>query len=110
MYRDKLEKIHIQEVDEYDPQKVFEAIELVYKEVKVLGLKPREMVADITGGTKPMTAGMVLACTPADRHVEYLKPNRTFPDGRADPSGGFTPKLIDLEFFLGTRQTSDQGG
>lgn len=32
-----------------------------------------EIISDITGGTKAMTAGMVLACIPKDHRIEYVE-------------------------------------
>jgi hypothetical protein len=97
-------KTHIKVIDPEDPQSIFQAVEQVYSEAKLFGLSSNEIVADFTGGTKMMTAGMVLACTPADRDVQYMKPLALSPDGRVDLAAGSEPRWVDLNFFLGTRE------
>lgn len=88
--------VRIREVDPEDPRAIFQTMEDIYAEVKALRLKPSEVIADFTGGTKIMTAGMVLACTPADRDVQYMRPLRHLVDGRADPEAGADPIGVDL--------------
>ncbi len=88
--------VRIRTVDPEDPQSVFQKVEEIYQEVKAVHLKPSEVIADFTGGTKIMTAGMVLACTPADRDVEYMRPRQHLADGRADVAAGADPLWVDL--------------
>lgn len=94
-------KMHTKVIDPEDPQSIFQAVAQVYSEAKSLDLSSKEIVADFTGGTKMMTAGMVLACTPADRDVQYMKPLAFLADGRADLTAGSEPRWVDLNFFLG---------
>jgi hypothetical protein len=94
-------KTYVKVIDPEDPQSIFQAVEQVYAQAKHLDLSSKEIVADFTGGTKMMTAGMVLACTPDDRDVQYMKPLRFTPDGRADHIFGAEPRWVDLNFFLG---------
>jgi hypothetical protein len=35
-------------------------------------LPPNEMIADFTGGTKPMSIGMIMACLAGNRPLEYV--------------------------------------
>ncbi|HYV07602.1 MAG TPA: hypothetical protein VFB82_23615 [Blastocatellia bacterium] len=95
-------RMHIKVIDPEDPQSIFQAVEQVYSEAESYGLSAKEMVADFTGGTKMMTAGMVLACTPADRDVQYMKPLAVLGDGKPDISSGSEPRWVDLNFFLGS--------
>ncbi len=44
-------------------------------------LRPDQIIADITGGSKTMTAGMVMACLPYGRPVEYIE-SEYGPDGK----------------------------
>jgi hypothetical protein len=37
-----------------------------------MGLAEQSIVADYTGGTKSMTAGMVLACVSPNRRLQYI--------------------------------------
>jgi len=94
-------RMHIKVIDPEDPQSIFQSVEQVYAEAKAFGLTSKDIVADFTGGTKMMTAGMVLACTPADRDVQYMKPMAFLPDGQADRDAGSEPRWVDLNFFLG---------
>ncbi|MEK6320457.1 MAG: hypothetical protein AABN33_02115 [Acidobacteriota bacterium] len=81
-------RVHIKVIDPEDPQSIFQSVEQVYAEAKSYGLTSKDVVADFTGGAKMMTAGMVLACTPADRDVQYMKPLAFLPDGQPDRSAG----------------------
>jgi hypothetical protein len=47
----------------FDVQETYEAVQRIYLEGALAeGLSPDQVIADFTGGTKMMTAGMVLAC------------------------------------------------
>jgi len=47
----------------FDVQETYEVVQGIYlKEALAEGLSPDQVVADFTGGTRMMTAGMVLAC------------------------------------------------
>lgn len=61
-------------------------------------LKPHEIVADITGGTKSMSIGLAYAGIPSARDVQFLKPRKYTDDGRAIASEGSDPLLIDVNF------------
>jgi len=52
-----------------DAQDTFERVNRVYRES---GFEAREIIADFTGGTKPMTTGMIMACLPPHRELEYV--------------------------------------
>jgi uncharacterized membrane protein YuzA (DUF378 family) len=93
-------RLEDKEVDADDPASVVAAIESVYRQASALKLPNKEMIADITGGTKPMTAAMALACTKANRDMEYLLPRKKDEGGRADPSMGSVPKLLNLRLQL----------
>ena len=106
-YQDRA-RVHINVIDPEDPQSIFQSVEQVYAEAKSFGLHSKDVVADFTGGTKMMTAGMVLACTPADRDVQYMKPMAFLTDGQPDRSAGSGPRWVDLNFFLGKGESRDQ--
>lgn len=99
-YQDRT-RVHIKVIDPEDPQSTFQGVEQVYAEAKSFGLNSKDVVADFTGGTKMMTAGLVLACTPTDRDVQYMKPLAFLTDGQPDRSAGSEPRWVDLNFFLG---------
>jgi hypothetical protein len=52
-----------------DAQDTFDVVNRVYRQS---GLEPGEIIADFTGGTKPMTVGMIMACLPVERELEYV--------------------------------------
>lgn len=96
-----IEVIEIKETFPDDPEGVFKATETAFNRARRRRLRRKEIVADITGGTKLMTTGMVLACTALNGEVEYLMPLGLTADGRADASKGAVPKRVDLSFFVG---------
>ncbi|HEY5868208.1 MAG TPA: hypothetical protein VI542_22040, partial [Candidatus Tectomicrobia bacterium] len=58
-----------------------------YEEARAFGLSERDIIANYTGGTKSMTAGMVLACsTSEERDTEYMKAIEMTPTGIATPT------------------------
>jgi len=85
--------------DEHNPEKIFRLVQSIYDQARTLGLSEKEIIADYTGGTKSMTAGMVLACsTSQDRDAQYMKAKDVTGTGVAKPSAEATPVLIDLNF------------
>lgn len=85
--------------DEDNPQESYYLIRSIYEEGKALGLSEKDIIADYTGGTKSMTAGMVLACSVSEeRDSEYMKAIKMTPSGVAEPSTEATPVLVDLKF------------
>lgn len=83
-----------------DPVAVYLRIDDVYRQASHEGLAEDEVMADYTGGTKSMTAGMVLACTSPRRHLQFMKPRLYKSDGRADSDAGSDPVAIDTRFEL----------
>jgi len=57
----------------YNTQACYQAVRDIYqREAPRLGFMPGEIVADITGGTKPMTVGMLLACMEGGYPIEHV--------------------------------------
>ncbi|MBI3635416.1 MAG: hypothetical protein HY216_04225 [Candidatus Rokubacteria bacterium] len=83
-----------------DPVAVYRRINDVYLETSRRGVAEDDIMADYTGGTKSMTAGMVLACTSPKRHLQFMKPRRYTSEGLADHSAGSDPVAIDIRFEL----------
>ena len=55
----------------------YQAIDRVYStEATQVGLPADQIIADFTGGLKTMTAGMVMACLPHGRQLEYIESDR----------------------------------
>ena len=75
------------------------AVRIFDSEAPAAGLQPHEIVADISGGTKPMTAGMTLARLARDRDMQFMKRLRDAA-GCVLPGGMAEPVRVDTTFFL----------
>ncbi len=59
--------------NEYDASGCYRLVRSVFEVLAgQTGLAPGDVIADMTGGTKPMTAGMVLACTDLKAALEHV--------------------------------------
>ena len=76
-------------------EECYNAVDEVYtSKAALVGLEPDQIIADLTGGLKTMTAGMVLAGLLHDRPLEYVESKR-------DPMTG--------QFIEGTQQVIKVG-
>jgi CRISPR-associated protein (Cas_Cas02710) len=68
-------KVEIYEkgVSPADSQDTFDYVNRIFTRS---GFKADAIIADFTGGTKPMTVGMIMACLPRDRELEYVPFNQ----------------------------------
>jgi len=56
-----------------DPNVIRKIVEAIYKDaIDKYDLEEVDIIADYTGGTKSMTAGLILACTEPSRRLEYI--------------------------------------
>jgi len=55
-----------------DPHYVHQLVDAVYENAEAKGLSESEVIADYTGATKGMTAGILLACLSPDRPLQYI--------------------------------------
>lgn len=60
------------EVSPGDAQDTFDHVNRIFR---IAGFTEDEIIADFTGGTKPMTVGMIMACLPRERDLEYVPYN-----------------------------------
>jgi hypothetical protein len=60
------------EVSPGDAQDTFDHVNRIFR---ISGFSAEEVIADFTGGTKPMTVGMIMACLPRERDLEYVPYN-----------------------------------
>lgn len=67
-------EVHEDGVSPADSQDTYDYVNRVFKRS---GFEPDEIIADFTGGTKPMTVGMIMACLPRDRELEYVPFNQS---------------------------------
>lgn len=93
-------QFHLKDLeDEDNPQQSYYLVRSIYEEARAFGLSERDVIADYTGGTKSMTAGMVLACsTSEERDTEYMKALQVTPAGIATPTTQAVPVMVDLNF------------
>ena len=92
-------RLHPVYIAQPDMQAVHEAVRAVFeREAAEEGLTPDQIVADITGGTKPMTAGMVLAALTTGSTLEYVESER---DAQGQPvPGTLYVALVDTTFHV----------
>lgn len=103
-YRNQIPNIYHGElgylVDPDQLQATYDAVVRIFdREALIAGLQPHEIVADISGGSKAMTAGVVLACLARDRDMQFLKMVRD-DNGRILPNTPPEPVRVDTTFFL----------
>jgi hypothetical protein len=83
----------------YDPAKVYEKIESIFADLPE-GITEKDVISDYTGGTKSMTAGMILSCALPSRDLQVLKPKVFKSDGTADRNKGEESIGIDIHFKI----------
>ena len=75
-----------------------QVLRIYEEELPQRGLKAEEIIADITGGQKPMTAGMALACLAKNLDMQYMKARRN-EQGEPDLTVPPEPVKIDTTFI-----------
>ncbi len=65
-------RIYDRGVSPADSQDTFDYVNRLFRNSPY---SPDELIADFTGGTKPMSVGMIMACLPAERALEYVSLN-----------------------------------
>lgn len=93
----KVEVIALSDAD--DPRQAFDVVQGIYASLPLLGLAPREVICDYTGGTKSMTSGMVLACASHGYPLAFMKPDRYDAAGHAAGGARSLPRLVNLDFY-----------
>jgi hypothetical protein len=92
-------RLHPVYIEQLDTQAAYEAVSLIFsREAVEEGLTPAQVMADITGGTKPLTAGMLLATLAVDGGLEYVESNRD--DKGEVVTGTQRVVLVDTKFYL----------
>src|ERR1700730_11719136 len=76
--------IHPDGVSPSDSHATFDYVNRVFRKAN-----PEDVIADFTGGTKPMSVGMIMACLPRQRALEYVALN-----SKKESEG---PVLIDYQ-------------
>jgi len=90
-----------------DVQAAYRAVrEILEREAGEVGLTADEVIADITSGTKPLTAGMVLAALTCGGTLEYVQSRR---DAQGHVIEGTQQVvLLDMDFYLTTTQNGTE--
>ena len=93
-------QIEVVKIDDVDPHQVFDAVNRVYQAARELPspLSEGDIVADLTGGSKPMTVGVALACATSGRRLQYLQARQHDDTGRAVKESGSDPIAVRLDF------------
>lgn len=79
----------------YDTQSCYNVVRHIYERgTQDVGIPPQNIIADITGGTKPMTMGMIVACIEGDLPIEHVP---TKFDSSNNPMGPLPPIEIRLK-------------
>jgi len=78
--------------DPNDSKHIKEKIDSIYKNLPG-NLEATDIIADITAGNKPMTAGMILSCLHSERNIEYIEQS----ERRALIEVDIRPKLTGVE-------------
>lgn len=91
---------HLVEIDPNDPEDVYHKVEAAFEEAQRKGWSNDQIVADFTGGTKPMTIGMALAGAASEHNLEYMRAREHDESGRAKPEAGSDPVILKLRFVL----------
>lgn len=70
-------ELHTVHVDQLSVRSTYEALlEIVQRKIGAEGLVSSQVVVDITGGTKPMTAGLIFGALSTDTLLEYVESER----------------------------------
>jgi len=87
-------------IQELEAQEAYRAVHTIFeREAAEEGMEPGDVIADITSGTKPLTAGMVLAALIGGRALEYVETER---DEHGNPIFDTARVvLVDTKFYVG---------
>jgi len=94
-YKGRLQ-FHLLEIaNEYDTDGCFDLVKEIFSVGAMRhGLAPEQLIADITGGTKPMTAAMVVACLDGGYAIEHIPAQFRWEGGRRVPVAPLDPIQI----------------
>lgn len=99
--------VKLQDVD--DPSQVFQNMLNILDEAKnEHRLELMDMIADFTGGTKCMTAGMILASLDRGLEMQFMKPEEKTEGGTVPPNAQSHPRLVTIDFYPSQRTANRQ--
>jgi hypothetical protein len=92
-------QLHPVYIQQLEMQAAYQAVRSVFeREAAEEGLRSDQVIADVTGATKPLTAGMVLAALTTGGALEYVESDRDA-EGRPIP-GTLRVVLVDTTFYV----------
>lgn len=77
--------------------KTYRQVRQVFSQAERLGLEPREIIADITTGTRSMMLGIVLACLDLDHDIEFIGSDYNM---EGQPEGPLIPMIFSVEAHI----------
>lgn len=88
-FADRIPDIYVRTLaDPFSVQEAHDCVEKIYaEEIAQVGLTESQVIADFTGGVKPMSAGMILACRER-RPMQYMYGHR--------PGIASVPRLVEF--------------
>lgn len=75
-------------------------VDTIRQQAHRLGLGDEDLICDFTGMTKPVSAGVVLACLLPRYRLEYMEPLGYLSDGRPDPDTGSRPIEVEIGYEI----------
>jgi hypothetical protein len=100
-------RLHPVYVHDLSVQAAYRATRLIFeRECVEVNLSPERIIADITGGTKPLTAGMVLATLTSHGHLEYVETDRDA-QGHVIP-GTARVVLVDTDVYAARGRRAEE--
>lgn len=94
--------VHVETIElrnAFDAEEAFLKTQVVYEVAQTVhGLTVEDLIADFTGGTKPMTMGLVLATVERGIDLQYMQAVQTDERGRALVGTRSYPRMIDVGF------------
>jgi hypothetical protein len=92
-------KIKLHQVDDMFSIEIAKSlVEFVRQEAKAADIRDDEFICDFTGMTKPISAGVVLACIRPEYRLQYMEPGGFLSDGRPDPGAGARPVEVRIGY------------
>lgn len=85
-------------IDRHDVESTYNAVNMIFREmVPAAGLQADDVVVDITGGLRPMTAGLIVACSFHNFTMQYLSSDRDIQGNVIEGTQRIVRVDIDLE-------------
>ena len=84
----------------HDPNSTFKLVNQIYTQASEEGIETENIIADYTGGTKSMTAGLILACASPQRRLQFMLPKAYTSGGQADTAQPSVATEVSVAFRI----------